>query len=124
MRRRSASAFVRNPYSRALSCWLDKMVANSQNASAWRPFSVSIRQTFQAFAAFLTAVAEQPEAQRDPHWATQTHLLNPHGIRYSFIGRFEHSVTDFGRGSARISGSRTTQAISRPRGMPPGPATR
>jgi hypothetical protein len=42
-------------------------------------------------------VSDQPEAERDPHWASQTHLLNPNGIRYAYIGRFEHFRAEFTR---------------------------
>lgn len=90
-------SFVRNPYGRALSCWLDKMVANPSERYRMAPMLGLDPDQPPSFGTFLAAVAGQPETRRDPHWATQTHLLNPHGIRYGFIGRFEHFRAEFGR---------------------------
>jgi len=87
--------FVRNPYGRTLSCWLDKMVANAAERERLAPMLGLDPDAPPSLEAFLAAIADQPEAERDPHWATQTHLLNPHGIRYAFIGRFEHFRLDF-----------------------------
>jgi hypothetical protein len=95
-------SFVRNPYSRALSCWLDKMVTNLSERERLAPVLGLDPANAPSLAAFLTAVAEQPDWRRDPHWATQTHLLNPHGIRYSFIGRFEAFRPDFSRVCAHL----------------------
>jgi hypothetical protein len=94
--------FVRNPYSRALSCWLDKMVGNAAERERLAPMLGLDPDGPPSLGAFLAAVADQPEGERDPHWATQTHLLNPHGIRYAFIGRFEHFRPDFSRVCAHL----------------------
>jgi hypothetical protein len=90
-------AFVRNPYSRALSCWLDKMVDNAFERKRLAPLLGLETDSPPSLVTFLEAVAKQPERDRDPHWTTQTHLLNPHGIRYTFIGRFEQFRPDFSR---------------------------
>lgn len=90
-------AFVRNPYSRALSCWLDKMVTNRSERTRMAPLLGLDPEAPPTLADFLSAVLHQPEARRDPHWATQTHLLHPHGIRYAFIGRFEQFRAEFTR---------------------------
>jgi hypothetical protein len=82
-------AFVRNPFSRALSCWLDKMVKNAFERERLAPKLGFDPATPPAFGDFLTAVCDQEPAGRDIHWATQTYLLRPNRIRYSFIGRFE-----------------------------------
>jgi len=94
--------FVRNPYGRALSCWLDKMVANEVERARLAPMLGLDPDRPPGLDAFLAAVADQPEVERDPHWATQTHLLNPHGIRYAFIGRFEHFRAEFARVCAHL----------------------
>lgn len=90
-------AFVRNPYSRALSCWLDKMVTNEVERGRLAPLLGLDPVTAPSFGDFLAAVSDQPEVLRDPHWTTQTHLLNPQGVRYAFIGRFEHFRVEFSR---------------------------
>jgi hypothetical protein len=81
--------FVRNPFSRALSCWLDKMVKNGFERARLAPKLGLDPDSPPAFADFLSAVAEQADVSRDIHWATQTYLLRPNRVRYSFIGRFE-----------------------------------
>ncbi len=90
-------AFVRNPYARVLSCWLDKMVTNAFERSRLAPMLGLPPDAPPDLVTFLQAVARQDVADRDPHWATQTHLLNPQAIRYAFIGRFEVFRTDFSR---------------------------
>jgi hypothetical protein len=68
----------------------------SSSARAWHRCSGWTRTARQALR-ISWPHADQPEAERDPHWATQTHLLNPNGIRYAFIGRFEHFRAEFTR---------------------------
>jgi hypothetical protein len=89
--------FVRNPYSRILSCWLDKMVSNETERGRMAPMLGLDPNTPPSLAEFLEAIAAQPERERDPHWCTQTHLLNPQVIRYDFIGRFEQFRGEFSR---------------------------
>jgi hypothetical protein len=89
-------AFVRNPYSRALSCWLDKMVANEFERARMAPM-LGLDPGAADPCGFPGRSVRQPEAERDPHWASQTHLLNPNGIRYAYIGRFEHFRAEFTR---------------------------
>jgi hypothetical protein len=95
-------AFVRNPYSRALSGWLDKMVANETERERLAPLLGLDPGIVPSFVDFLAAIEAQTDVQRDPHWVTQSHLLNPHGIRYSFIGRFEHFREEFARVCAHL----------------------
>ncbi|MGQ3487949.1 sulfotransferase family protein [Roseovarius pacificus] len=81
--------FVRNPFSRALSCYLDKFVTNEwerQRLSGQLGFDP---ETPPTFIEFLEAVRAQDDMERDIHWATQTFLLRPRRYKYSFIGRFE-----------------------------------
>lgn len=82
-------AFVRNPFTRALSCWLDKFVTNDYERRRLAPLLGLDPGTVPAFADVLAAIAAQPEEARDPHWATQSYLLRPGWVSYSFLGRFE-----------------------------------
>jgi hypothetical protein len=88
--------FVRNPFTRVLSCYLDKMVENAYERRRLAPKLGFDPQTPPAFDAFLQAVADQPDQERDIHWASQTYLLRPQRVRYSFIGRFELFEPQFG----------------------------
>lgn len=95
-------AFVRNPYTRALSCWLDKMVGNPFERRRLAPLLGLDGEVVPSFADFLAAVEAQPEDVRDPHWATQSYLLRPQAIRYDVIGRFETFRRDFLRICAHL----------------------
>lgn len=87
-------AFVRNPYSRALSCYLEK-IAGAQWLRDKRLPVLGFRSDEQvSFRAFLEAVAEQRPVEMDIHWAPQTLLLGLPRVRYGFIGRFESFQQD------------------------------
>ena len=81
--------FVRNPFTRVLSCYLDKMVKNAFERRRLAPILGFKQENPPAFADFLRAIAEQKDEECDIHWAPQTYLLRPNRVRYSFIGRFE-----------------------------------
>jgi len=87
--------FVRNPYARALSCYLEKIVADEGERGrhqAWLGF-------FQAqpvsFLQFLQAVDRIADRDRDIHWRSQAMLINDQHIQYNYIGRFESLQRDF-----------------------------
>jgi hypothetical protein len=81
--------FVRNPFTRSLSCYLDKMVKTPFERQRLAPALGLDPASAPKFVDFLRAVAAQSEDQRDMHWASQTYLLRPNRINYSFLGRFE-----------------------------------
>ena len=81
--------FVRNPYTRILSCYLEKMVQNPLERKRLAPMLGLDPSTPPSFINFLTAISEQRDEERDIHWAPQTYLLRPNRIQYSFVGRFE-----------------------------------
>lgn len=89
--------FVRNPFSRALSCYLDKFVQNAWERNRKSPQLGLSPEVAPSFAEFLRAVQQQPEEERDIHWSLQTFLLRPNRFRYSFVGRFEDFQTDLAK---------------------------
>lgn len=87
-------AFVRNPYSRALSCYLEKIVGEQWLRDLRLP-KLGFRPDEEvAFVDFLKRVADQPPAEMDIHWAPQSHLLALGKVTYGFLGRFECFQTD------------------------------
>lgn len=84
--------FVRNPYSRLLSCYLDKIVNN-------KPAKRRILKTMGedperldrsvSFPEFVEAVCAQSFAEMDPHYRSQFFHTMQDEISYDFIGRFE-----------------------------------
>lgn len=89
--------FVRNPFSRALSCYLDKFVHNQGERRRMLPKLGFTDGSSVSFHDFLLAVSEQSDIERDMHWMSQSFLLQPETVRYDFIGRFEHLVPDLER---------------------------
>lgn len=88
-------AYVRNPFTRILSCYLDKMVQTQRERRRLVPelgFSPDHNPTFREF---LDAIHAQPEEQRDMHWANQSYLLQMNNIAYDFIGRYESFAQSF-----------------------------
>lgn len=81
--------FVRNPFTRTLSAYLDKMVANGHERRRLAPKLGLDPDRPPSFAGFLGAVAEQANQDRDIHWKSQAYLLQPNRMRYAYIGRFE-----------------------------------
>jgi hypothetical protein len=87
-------AFVRNPYSRALSCYLEKIVGEQWLRDLRLPRLGFDPDEQVSFAMFLERVADQPPAQMDIHWAPQSHLLSLGKVTYGFLGRFESFHAD------------------------------
>ncbi|WP_139559616.1 sulfotransferase family protein [Methylotetracoccus oryzae] len=90
--------FVRNPYTRFLSCYLDKIVGNAtQKIQILRQlgYDPSSLQTEISFEQFFAAVEAQPISVMDPHWRIQYYQTFQDAITYDFVGRFETFEADF-----------------------------
>jgi hypothetical protein len=95
--------FVRNPYTRVLSAYLDKIVQNEWERERLAPTLGLPTGTPISFNEFLTGVRNQSDAKRDIHWLPQTILLQPDVVPYDFIGRFEAFQPSFVRVLEHIS---------------------
>lgn len=87
----------RNPYSRLLSAYLDKISSNcpqKRNILLHLGKDVSRIDQIISFEEFIYAVSEQPIANMDPHWRTQYYQTFQHAINYDFIGKFENFTND------------------------------
>lgn len=102
---------VRNPYSRALSAYLNK-IERYNHADAlgraephfsqihakmisWHAKHGRTIQTvsFADFLAFIEGAPQHPWA-RDEHWVPQHEILSPTEVTYDYIGRFESLEAD------------------------------
>jgi len=94
--------FVRNPYTRLLSCYLHKIrgVDSSSQAGA-----LDLRASLSAtgssdaisFGQFVEAVGRQSPMEMNPHWRVQTVHLLWDRVAYDFVGRIEEFEADLGR---------------------------
>ena len=88
-------SFVRNPYTRILSCYLDKIVGNEWERNIRLPkigYSPNDNLTFEEF---LLAIRKFPIEKWDIHWMPQTILLAHNKVKMDFIGRLEYFDLDF-----------------------------
>jgi hypothetical protein len=96
-------SFVRNPYARLLSAYLDKIVR--QKPESEQIFQEASRLGFEdtaedfSFLSFLRTIASlmQQELWLDKHWRPQALQLAPEHIFYQFVGKVETFEDDIQR---------------------------
>lgn len=88
-------SFVRNPYTRILSCYLDKITGIQKNVYLPKiGYSLTDNVSFKAF---LLAIKEQTYFEMDVHWMPQHVLLAADKIPLDFIGRQENFDNDLAK---------------------------
>ena len=89
--------FVRNPYTRLLSAWLDK-IENDMPAKKeiLRQLGFDPEDLGRpvSFGEFVSVVAGQSISAMDQHWRVQYYQTFQNQINYDFIGRFESLEED------------------------------
>ncbi|HKL74843.1 MAG TPA: sulfotransferase family protein [Halanaerobiales bacterium] len=85
--------FVRNPYKRVLSCYLNKIINPPPHfiKQQLKPFGLIPNMSFDDFINFL-CFNEKGKDRNDPHWTSQHKFIKP-GI--DFIGKLEDFDKDF-----------------------------
>ena len=85
-------SFVRNPYTRILSCYLDKIKGIEKDIILPK---LGFKPTDDiSFKNFLLAVKKQSYIEMDVHWLPQSILLSAENITLDFIGRQENFDND------------------------------
>ena len=87
--------FVRNPFSRILSAYLDKVVENEWERNRLLPTLGFAKDAKISLLQFLKAIRQTPHIHKDIHWTPQSYLLQKHKLNYHFIGRFENFAAGF-----------------------------
>lgn len=88
--------FVRNPYSRVLSAYLDKLIGNEWERERHLPMFGFEQGSHPSFIEFLRRLARISDQDRDIHYVTQTRLTGRlSGFCPDFVGRFENFDHDF-----------------------------
>lgn len=83
-------SFVRNPFTRILSAYLDKIVGRAGVANRiQKQMGIDPSSHIPTFDEFVQTVYNQAIEDMNPHWAPQTYLLGIDNVQYDFLGRFE-----------------------------------
>lgn len=92
-------SFVRNPYTRLLSGYRDKIRKPHYRQELLRLMGKPPDQLEYpiSFAEFVQIITAQSDYNMNPHWRPQTTQILHELIDYSFLGRFEQYNTDFVR---------------------------
>ncbi|MEL6666524.1 MAG: sulfotransferase family protein [Pseudomonadota bacterium] len=88
-------SFVRNPFSRLLSGFLDKLITNEYERQRHLPMMGFEPGYVPTLLEFLERLAQKSDSDRDIHFRTQSELLMLAHVDYDFIGRFERFDRDF-----------------------------
>jgi hypothetical protein len=83
--------FVRNPYARVLSAYLDKAVG-FRDPNVWVHFAArhGLGQDDEpSFGEFLNLIAAESPERMDPHWRPQTYATGIGVVPYDFVGALE-----------------------------------
>ncbi|CAI5499117.1 unnamed protein product [Closterium sp. Naga37s-1] len=120
--------FVRNPFTRALSAYLSKLAYTSSITASRRGSTQSPRQlwakaffrhvwqqyeevrapeglvTYRAFLRLVGALMHGHRATINRHLSPQVDICNLNGIKYDYVGRFEHFKPEAERMAAEFGG--------------------
>ena len=118
-------SFVKNPYARVLSAYLDKIWRRNDELrlAFCRRYGLDAAVEV-SFYQFLCCLREEPAAKQDVHWRPQAHNLLLGGLAIDLVGHVEHFAADFSvlagmsglsldPGSVRAGRAHATEAQSR-----------
>lgn len=91
--------FVRDPYARVLSAFLDKVKRREPEGKSFLRSKGLDEDQDITFDEFLTHLENDSDNSKnwDPHWRPQSHLLRPDLIDYSLIGKLETFDADYSK---------------------------
>lgn len=99
--------FVRNPYVRVLSCYLDKIKGKEpESVGIYNALNVPFQTdevSFEYFIEYLESDVDNIQ-KWNPHWRPMHFLLRPDLIDYSLIGKLENFDSDFMMLQKRLEG--------------------
>jgi hypothetical protein len=104
--------FVRNPFARALSAYLDKIQPVSSRFRA----DLLLDETPTSFREFLERLADG-FLMANVHWAPQSAVIPVHPSRLNFVGRVETLEEDLAEVLNRIFGGSNHEIVSRTVGV-------
>lgn len=96
-------AFVRNPYSRILSCYLDRVLTHTSRPS--REFRKALNKSEFNFSDFVSVICRQKPKLQNSHWRIQSDDILFELIDFDFIGKFENLSEDLSFVHSKIFGT-------------------
>jgi hypothetical protein len=101
--------FVRNPYPRVLSAYLDK-IANLHEPNVWPAFAAAhgLGDRRPSFSEFLELLTAEVPAVMNPHWRPQSFLIGYGLVPFDFVGTLENLGADMQTIMRRIFGENVT----------------
>jgi len=123
--------FVRDPYTRLLSGYLDKFVLKNTSSSEYRLFlsQVTSLRKFQtrdltneprlSFRSFVDELMKQDVVRMNTHWMPQTLVCGLGYFPYDFVGSFEHLSIDASAVLAHLGHADEPFPTQRDIGFPP-----
>lgn len=94
--------FVRNPYSRFLSCYINKI--RDKNSSSKKRIILGVKGNENISVDTFLSYLENGGLYSNPHWAPQTYLMYFEKNKMDFIGKVESIEQDFKVISSKIYG--------------------
>jgi hypothetical protein len=113
--------FVRNPYTRILSAYLDKIASKNEDTfrkhCIYTQLGYDFRSTEQtiSFKDFVRSISTHPIKMMDPHWRPQYYQTLQDFVDYDFIGRFESIERDIEFVVKKIAGRKGKKYITQSR---------
>ncbi|MBZ7995602.1 sulfotransferase family 2 domain-containing protein [Campylobacter canadensis] len=105
-------SFVRNPYTRTLSCFLQKFLNENKETRMKFLNKININEDIKlTFIEFLTYIKDIDAKKYDIHFMPQ-HLLLGKNIKLDFIGKFENFENDFKKVLKIISKNKENDIIN------------
>lgn len=98
---------VRNPYSRLLSCYLDRI--KPANSAPYRQLMLAMGKpagTQVSFAEFIETICKQKPYYQNNHWRVQTSEICTEAIHYDFVGKQESFAADMAQVWSHIAPGR------------------
>lgn len=100
--------FVRNPYVRVLSAFLDKIAR--REPPVWGPFSKrhNLGEREISFLEFLRLIASESPETMDIHWRPQRLIIGTDIVPYNFVGAMETFAADLAEVTHTLFGPKAT----------------
>jgi hypothetical protein len=86
--------FVRNPYTRLLSAYLDRVCRPTVSRRRLQTEMGRSNEDEITFGEFIEHVCQQPDGKNDTHWRPQNRELLHGQVELDYIGRFENFGAD------------------------------